>query len=92
MAVTNLEGDQSDTHVKNAAEFAVAIIEAAAKVLVDKDAPEKGCVKMRVGFHSGPVVSNVIGSLNPRYGLFGDTVRKSTQHCQPCLLADIMTG
>jgi len=29
------------------------------------------------GFHSGPVVSNVIGSLNPRYGLFGDTGTKT---------------
>jgi len=65
MGVTNLDGTQFETHVKDAAEFAVAIMEAASKILIDKDAPEKGCVKMRVGFHSGPVVSNVIGSLNP---------------------------
>mmetsp|Transcript_18002 Transcript_18002/g.33368 ORF Transcript_18002/g.33368 Transcript_18002/m.33368 type:complete len:135 (-) Transcript_18002:592-996(-) len=30
-----------------------------------------GTLQVRAGFHSGPVVSNVIGSLNPRFGLFG---------------------
>ena len=74
MGVTNIDGGQFDSHVKDAAEFAVAIIEAANTILVDTEKPELGHVKMRVGLHSGPVVSNVIGSLNPRYGLFGDTV------------------
>ena len=53
-------------HVKQVAEFAMEAIEAAAQVNIDDDAPERGTVQIRVGFHSGPVVSNVIGSLNPR--------------------------
>jgi guanylate cyclase, other len=61
MGVTNLEGTQDRDHVKVIAEFALAAIEAAGKVLIDEEDPSKGYIRIRVGFHSGPVVSNVIG-------------------------------
>lgn len=69
MGVTNLEANQVESHVKRIAEFAVDMINEAGKILVDDEEPSKGYINIRVGFHSGPVVSNVTGSLNPRYGL-----------------------
>lgn len=70
MAVTNLVKDQEYDHVKRVAEFASDAIAAANETYIDPSDPSKGVVSVRVGFHSGPVVADVVGTRNPRYCKF----------------------
>lgn len=60
--------DQNEDHVKRIAEFAVDAVAIASTVRIDEDDPNSKCVEIRVGFHSGPVVADVVGT---RYECLG---------------------
>ncbi|XP_071509396.1 speract receptor-like [Diadema antillarum] len=77
MLVSGLPIRNGNRHAAEIASTALHLLDAVQKFKI-RHRPED-TLKLRVGMHSGPVVSGVVGLTMPRYCLFGDTVNTASR-------------
>jgi len=41
-------------------------------------------MRVKIGVHTGDVISGVVGETKPQFSLIGDTVNKSSRVCSKC--------
>lgn len=77
MVVSGLPERNGKRHAGEIAHMAMSMLHAITKHKI-RHLPNE-LLQLRIGIHSGPVVSGVVGTKMPRYCLFGDTVNTASR-------------
>ncbi|XP_070183722.1 atrial natriuretic peptide receptor 1-like, partial [Littorina saxatilis] len=77
MVVSGLPEKNGDLHAREVARMSLMLLEAVKSFKIRHRPKEQ--LKLRIGIHTGPVCTGVVGHKMPRYCLFGDTVNTTSR-------------